>query len=308
MAMEPVTALYRAAFKDNFTLACQQLRSRLMPTFTFQPDLKGEQSRALQLVAARTAIIDGERLGDTPAVEGMREDVFCRPRRIEDGFLNEKEDNLKLVTDLTSTDLQGMAAAIERAKDQIMVSALFGPRLVGKYGATVEAYNNPNGIVPHDYVKSGAPTASGLTFPKMVRGLSLLARGEVDIERDPIFCAYTNVQMEDLYTQVQFTSSDFRRESRLVVDEVTRTVQSFMGVTFVRLSSLTTLPTVTGQPARRRIPLYAKSGMHYGDFMPVETSLDRNPQKKFRLHAYAEGWFGATRSEDVKLVEIQCNE
>jgi hypothetical protein len=308
MAFEPVTALHRATFKDNFALASQQLQSRLMNTFTFQPDLKGEQARALQLVAARTAIIDGERLGDTPAVEGLREDVFCRPRRIEDGFLNEKEDNIKLVTDITNSDLQAMAAAVQRAKDQIMAAAFFGPRFVGKYGATVEAYANPNGLVAHDYVKSGSATASGLTFPKIVRGLSLLARGEVDIERDPIFCAYTNVQMEDLYTQAQFTSRDFREDTRLVMEETTRTVISFMGVQFVRLSSLVTLPTVSGQPARRRIPLYAKSGMHYGDFMPQETNLERNPQKKYRLHAYTEGWFGACRSEDVKLVEIQCNE
>lgn len=307
MAFEPVTALHRATFKDNFALACQQLQSRLRDYCTFQPDLKGEQARAIQLVAPRTAIIDGERLGDTPHVEGLREDVFIRPRRIEDGFLNEKEDNIKLVTDLTNSDLQGMAAAFERAVDSIIAQAFFGPRFVGKYGATAEAYSNPNGFVAIDYVKSGAATNSGLTFAKIVRALSLLSRGEVDLERDTICCGYTNLQMEDLYNQAQFVSRDFRRENKLITDDVTKTVISFMGIEFVRIPA-TLLPTVPGQPTHRRIPLWAKSGMHYGDFMPREVNLDRNPQKKYRLHAYGEQWFGATRSEDVKLVEVRCLE
>jgi hypothetical protein len=305
MAFEAVTALHRATFQDNFALASQQLRSRLRDYCTFHPDLKGEQSRALQLVAPRTAIIDGERLGDTPAVEGQREDVFIRPRRIEDGFLNEKEDNIKLVTDLTNTDLQAMAAAFERANDAIITSAFFGPRYVGKYGQTAEAYNNPNGIVAIDYVKSGVATNSGLTFAKIVRGLSLLQKAEVDIEREMVACAYTNMQMEDLYNQVQFTSADYRKENKLITDDVTKTVISFMGISFVRINAL---PTVSGSPTHRRVPLWVKSGMHYGQFMPREVNLDRNPQKKYRLHAYGEEWFGATRSEDVKLVEIRCIE
>jgi hypothetical protein len=304
MAFEPVTALSRATFKDNFALASQQLRSRLLEYCTFQPDLKGEQARAIQLVAQRTAIIDGERLGDTPAVEGQREDVFIRPKRIEDGFLNEKEDNIKLVTDLTNSDLQAMAAAFERATDSIVIGAFFGPRFVGKYGATVEAFANPNGSVAHDYVKTGSATASGLTFPKIIRALSILSQGEVDLERERIACAYTNLQMEDLYAQAQFTSRDFRKENKLITDDATKTVISFMGVDFVRVQGL---PSVPGQ-TRRRCPLWVKSGMHYGDFSPREVNIDRNPQKKYRLHAYGEQWFGATRSEDTKLVEIICQE
>jgi hypothetical protein len=306
MAFEPVTALYRATFQDNFTLAAQQERSRLRESFTFQPGLQGEQARVVNLAAARRARRNGERMGDTPNVETQREDVFCRPVRVDDGFLNEKEDNLKLVTDLLNSDLKAMAAGVERECDMIMAESFFGPRFTGKYGATVEAYNNPNGIVPHNYVKSGSAADSGLTFSKIVRGLSILARGEVDIERDQIYCAYTNVQMEDLYNQLQFTSKDFTDKAK--VDVATRTVTEFMGVQFIRLSSLVPLPTVTGQPTHRRIPLYAKSGMHYGEFVPQQTMLDRNPQKAFRIQAYTEGWFGATRSEDVKVVEIRCVE
>jgi len=81
--------------------------------------------------------------------------------------------------------------------------------------------------------------------------------------------------------------------------------RSFMGITFVRWQGL---PTVTGQPTQRRIPLWTKSGMHYGPFSDLETQIERNANKNYRLHPYMEIWCGATRSEDAKVVEIICSE
>jgi hypothetical protein len=304
MAFEPIPAMYRATFQDNVLLACQQTRSRLLDYCTFHPNLKGEQARAIQIVAQRTARRNSPRGGATPRIEGRMEDVYITPEKLDDGFLEDKEDDIKLVTDLLNPNLQAMAAAHERGKDAIISESWFGPRRTGKNGLVVEPYNNPNGIVAHDYVKTGAPTASGLTFSKIVRAVSLLSISEADLMRDKAVMAITNVQMEDLYAQVQFTSADFR--NKMVLDTLTETVVSFMGVEFVRLPA-TLIPTIT-LATRRRNPLWLKSGLHYGEFMPLMTTMDRDPTQNFNIQAYSLQFFGATRSEDVKVVEVHCNE
>jgi hypothetical protein len=304
MAFEPVTAAHRLAYKENVELAVQQKRSRFENYFTYQGNLSGRQMRVLELIGSTEARVDAERGGDTPHIEPRVEDVWLRPRRLDWGRLIEKEDTIKALIDYSAVAVQDGAAAIARGRDRIMAAAFFGPRIVGQDGSQApEAYSNPNGNVPINYVKSGTAVNSGLTIPKLIRGLSILSAGEVDLEQDTACCAVTNIQMEDLYNSLQFTSKDFR--DKAVFDDKERTVLSFMGITFVRWQGL---PTVTGQATQRRIPLWIKSGMHYGPFSELETQLERNVNKNYRLHPYMETWVGATRSEDAKVVEIICSE
>jgi hypothetical protein len=300
MALEAVTAAHRLTYSENVAMAVQQKRSRFENAFTYQPNLKGRQARVIELFGAESAIIDGESNGDTPHIASRIEDVWCRPRHLEWGKILEKEDEIKAAIDYQSVAVQTGAATIARGKDAIMASAFFGARVVGQDGLTVEAFSNPGGNVPVNYVKSGGAVNSGLTFDKIVRGQSIMAANEVDIEQDQVFMAITNRQMEDLYTMVQFLSKDYREKT--VVDDKERTVISFMGTTFIRWQSL----PITG--SNRRCPMWVKSGMHFAEFMPVETKLERNVAKKYRLHPYIETYVGATRSEDAKLVEILCLE
>jgi hypothetical protein len=300
MAFEPISAAHRLTYNENVQLAVQQRTCRFEKAFTFQPNLKGRLARPIELFGAEEAIIDGESNGDTPHIATRVEDVFCRPRHIEYGKIIEKEDQIKAVIDYQSPTVQSGAATIMRGKDDIMGGAFFGPRLVGQDGTTVQAFVNPGGNVPVNYVASGSAVNSGLTFDKIVRGQSVLAANEVDIETDEIFMGITNRQMENLYTMVQFLSKDYR--DKTVINDAERTVISFMGCTFIRWQKFTVSAQI------RRCPMWVKSGMHFGEFMPLETNIERNPQKKYRLHPYMETYVGATRSEDAKVVEILCLE
>lgn len=304
MAFEAITAAHRLAYKENVELAVQQRRSRFENYFTYQANLSGRQMRVLELIGSTEARVDAERGGDTPHIEPRVEDVWLRPRRLDWGRIIEKEDTIKAAIDYSSVAVQDGAAAIARGRDRIMAAAFFGPRIVGQDGSQApEAFNNPGGNVAVNYVKTGAPANSGLTIPKLIRAMSILSANEVDLEQDKACCAVTNIQMEDLYNTLQFTSKDFRDQA--VFDDKERTVFSFMGIDFVRWQGL---PTVTGQPTQRRIPLWTKSGMHFGPFSELETQIERNTNKNYRLHPYMETWVGATRSEDAKVVEIICSE
>jgi hypothetical protein len=120
MAFGPITDAQRVGYQDNVTLALQQKRSRCRDYFTFQPILKGRVALAIEVVGVETAIIDGARGGDTPAIEGSLEDTWMKPRQLEWGKLVEKEDAVKNMTDYTSTYVQIGAAAIARGEDMIL--------------------------------------------------------------------------------------------------------------------------------------------------------------------------------------------
>ncbi len=304
MGYSPITDAQRVGYQENVTLALQQKRSRYREYFTFQPNLKGRVALAIEVIGDEEAIIDGARGGDTPAIEGSVEDTWMKPRQLEWGKLVEKEDRVKNMTDYTSTYVQTGAAAIARGEDSILRQAFYGPRLVGQDGTSSEALTlTPDfNLVPVDYVAEGAAANSGLTVEKLNYALTLLAANEVDLERDIVAMAIGAKQENQLYNQLKYASKEFR--DKAVLDEDRKQVASFGQISFVRDQRLPT----NGAAKQRRCPLWVKSGMHYAEFDPLETNLDRNPQKKFRVQAYMEEWFGGTRGENGKVIYIDCLE
>lgn len=303
MAFQIVTDAHKLTYRENVALAVQQKQSRLAECCTYQPNIKGKQSQVIELLGGSEVIEDGARGEDTPHIEPSMEQVWMTPRQGEWGRLVEREDNLKGLFDYQSYYVQEAAASFQRWKDRLITNAIFGPRRVGPDGAQVnEAFSNPNGSVAVNYVASGAAVNSGLTFSKIVRGLSILGLTEDDTDSDPVFVGYTNRQMENLYEMIQFVSADYR--SKMVLDEGTKTVQQFMGIRFVRLRA-SLLPVSANV---RGCPMWVKSGMHYAEAVPMESNADRNPQKKYRVHMYNEMYACATRSEDAKVVRIDCLE
>jgi hypothetical protein len=304
MTMGDITQTHRLTFQNNVALAIQQLQSAYRDAFTFQPNLKGRQAQVLELVGPSEAIIDGARGGDTPHIEPQLEDVYMRPRRIEWGRLVEKADEIKNPLDVGSKYMQEAGGAVNRAEDRIYRSAFFGNRLVGMDGQTSQAMTLAAGfnLVPINYVNSGAAANSGLTYEKIVWGLALLAGNQVDMEREQFFMSVTRVQEANLYNMREFINADWTKT--LVVDEGNKRIKSFMGVSFLRDQSLGT----NGTAGQRRCPLWAKSGMHRGEFSPLDTKMERNAGKSYRVHLYLEEFVGASRSEDGKVVAIDCLE
>lgn len=305
MAQEAITAAHRLTYQSNVDLAAQQKTAKFPDKFTFQPNMSGRQAKVIDLFGADEPIINGPRGGDTPHIEPKVDQVWMAPTQIEWGRLIEKEDAIKTVIALQSPYVQNGAASMARGKDNICVDAFFAPRIVGQDGTSTEAFSADTAInlVPVNYVPAGgAPANSGLTFGKIAKARTLLVKNEVDIESEELFCGIAADEEENLWNQTKYLSKDYR--DKTVVDDTSKKVISFMGIEFVRFQRV---KFVDGSSTIHRIPLWCKSGMHYGEFSPLETTIERNPQKKYRLHPYMELWAGATRSEDVKVVDIRCD-
>lgn len=297
--MGPITDAHKLTYQRNVQLAVQQLRSLLEAGFTYAGYLAGRQAQMLELMGASEAIIDGTRGGDTPNIDSNIEPVWVRPRQIEWGKVIEKEDAIKALTDYQSPFVQVGAAAVKRAKDTILASAIFGDRLIGQDGTTVQSYDSASGVrrVTEGIGASATDdtTATGMNVRKILRGKRLFQAEHIDLDQEKLVCFLNAKEIEDLYRDITFVSKDYRDKAVLEGRQV-------LEVADVKIIHTEGLANVDGDT--HCAAMACMSGLHWGEFSPIETKVEPNPAKKYRPHPYMETWLGATRSEDKKVVEI----
>jgi len=109
----------------------------------------------------------------------------------------------------------------------------------------------------------------------------------------------TAQQHDDLLNEAQAISLDYNTRPVLVDGKIT----AFMGFNFVHCERL----PVDGS-SYRRVPAYAKSGVHLGMWNDINTQISMRDDKGYATQVYVKGTFGATRTEEKKVVEIKCAE
>ncbi|EKS26517.1 phage capsid protein [Afipia felis] len=295
--MGPVTDAHKIEYSRNVQLAVQQKKSRFEQGFTYHGDWKGREMIFEELIGPTSAIIDGNRGGDTPNIDANIEPVGVVPRQIEWGKLIEKEDAIKALTDYQSPFVQNGAAAIVRGRDQIFANAIFANRLIGQDGATSQAWDSTNKVVAQTVGSADGNTDTGMNLRKVQRGKRLLRAQYVDLDMEDLWGVLNAQEMEELYNDLLTINTDTAKMA--FVDHDLRLVHNVAGVNFVQFEGKADYDSTHYASA-----MWCKSGMHYGDFSPLHTSAEPNPAKKYRLHPYIENWFGASRSEDAKVIKL----
>ena len=201
-------------------------------------------------------------------------------------------DKLRMLIDPTSEFMRGVAAGMARAEDDIVIDSFFATAQTGVSGGTATAHS-----IEVDVSVGG--TTSGLNVDKLLRAKRLLAAAHVDPSED-IYCAVSARQVEDLLKQAQITSGDFNSVKPLVDGKVTR----FLGINFIPSERLN-----TDGDGYRRVPVWVKSGMHLGVWGETQTSITQRTDLSGQpWQIYSRFTKGATRIEEARVIEIECNE
>lgn len=298
--MGPVTDAHKIEYGRNVQLAVQQKKSRFEMGFTYHADWRGREMIFEELIGATSAIIDGNRGGDTPNIDANIEPVGVVPHQIEWGKLIEKEDQIKALTDYQSPFVQNGAAAIVRGRDTVFSAAIFGNRLIGQDGATSQAWDSTNRVVVNTVGSSDGATAKGMNLRKIQRGKRLLRAQYIDLDMEDLWGVLNAQGHEELYNDLLTINTDTAKMA--YVDHDKKMVHEVAGVKFVSYEGMADYDANNYTGA-----IWCKSGMHYGDFSPLETRAEPNPAKKYRLHPYMENWWGAARSEDAKTIKLQLS-
>lgn len=287
-----ITEAFVKQFADNFILKSQQMKSRLESRVLVETGIVGA-SKSVDRIGATEDQQKTDRYGDSPNAADNFERRWIDLSDWEWGKLIDDKDKLKMLADPTSPITAAGIASLKRRKDKVIIAALGGSARQGEGGsATTVALPAAQKIAHGD---------QGLTLAKLITARGLLGRNEAYDEEDPndeLTFACSMEQLENLLNIQQLTSADYNTVKALVNGNI----ETFMGFKFVR----TQLLNKTGN--ERFCFAFVKSGCTLGVGADIKTNLAPRPDKRFMPYAYASQSVGAVRGEDVKVVQVSCNE
>jgi hypothetical protein len=285
-----VTTAFVQQYSTNVQLLLQQRGSRLRDCVTVG-SYTGKAAKAVEQIGEVTAQARTSRHADTPLISTPHDARWVHPTDYEWADMIDDQDKLRMLIDPTSPYAMNGAYALGRAMDSLIITAALGAALTGENGSTSTPFDTSNQQI--------AVGAAGLTVAKLRTAKKKLMANEVDVENDPLYCAVTAVQLDNLLGTTEVTSSDYNTVKALV----SGSVDTFMGFKFIH----TELLGLDGSSDRRCIA-WAKSGMHLGIWNDITTKISERADKSYATQVYVKGTFGATRVEEGKVVEIICDE
>lgn len=283
-----VTTAFVQQYTTNVQLLLQQRGSKLRE-FCTMGSYTGKAAKAVEQIGAVTAQKKTSRHSDTPLISTPHDARWVFPEDFEWADMIDDQDKLRMLIDPTSPYAMNGAYALGRSLDDLIIAAALGTAKTGENGST----DTPFATGTQQIAVGG----TGLTVAKLRQAKRILAANEVDIANDPLYIAVTAQQIDDLLGTTEVTSADFNSVKALVQGDV----DSFMGFKFVQIERL---PTSGGD---RQCIAWAKSGMHVGMWNDINTKITERADKSYATQVYVKGTFGATRTDEKKVVEIICN-
>jgi hypothetical protein len=285
--MGDITTSFVKQFNDNVVLLAQQMSERFRSAVRLETGIVGEEAFFEQL-ASTTAQEKTTRNDDTPLIKSdfRRRRVSMRDWIWADLF--DQEDKLKQLIEPTSTVVQNVAAAFARRIDKLVIDEMNGTAATGKTGSTSTVLPAGQKIV-HG--------GTGLTKVKMISAKKLLDAAEVP--KEDRFIAVSAEQLEDLLGVTEVTSSDFNTVRALVQGEI----DTWLGFKFIHTEQL----NVDATPSRL-VLAWQKSGVLLATAKEPTTRIEDRADKNFATQVFMSMGIGSTRMEEVKVVEIACNE
>jgi hypothetical protein len=281
-------------YTTNVQLLVQQKGSRLRDTVMIGQHF-GKQAVAVDQYAPVTASKVTGRYQPLVPYDTQNDRRWVFPVDYHWNDMIDTFDQLRLLNDPMNAYVQSAVNAMGRAMDDEIIGALFADAKTGENGSTTTSFLSANQIA----VGYGASAATGLNVAKLIRAKKILMGYDLD-EDEQLFCIITAAQHENLLNEIQVVNSDYNSRPVLVDGKLT----SFLGINFVHSERL----PVNGS-SQRRVPVYAKSGMHLGIWNDIMTRIDeRKDLSSIPYQVYAKGTFGATRTEEKKVIEIVCAE
>jgi hypothetical protein len=286
-------------YGTNFRTLFQQRKSRFEGYCQIEGNIVG-QSKSVERIGKAEAYDITSRGGDTKYV-----DVPHSRRWLDLGDkgwaeLVDEMDKIRMLADPTSPYVGLAVAALNRAKDDIILAAARG-----------NARTN-NGLVALPASQKIANGSTNLTLAKLLATKEILDGNEVDDDASLMadgqspgmqatrLIAVNAKMLTNLYGTTEIKSVDYNNVKALAQGAI----DTFLGFKFVRTERLYRDASVT----TRYAIAWAKSCMGLGMGKDIVSSIDTLPGKNYSAQVYARMSLAAARLEDEGVVEIACNE
>ena len=281
-----ITTAFSQQFSANVQLLSQQTGSILRGGVS-EEAVTGEKAFFDQ-VGAAAAVKRTSRHQDTPMVETPHSRRMVTMDSYEWADLIDDADKVRMLIDPTSTYARAAAAAMGRAMDDAIIEAATGTAKTGKSGGTSTTM-----LAAHQIANGSAD----LTLAKLIEAKKVLDLASVD-PSIPRHIAVGPDQIEALLNSTTVTSSDFNTIKALVQGEI----NTFLGFQFHVSTRLAKSGNI------RTCFAWAEDGIKLAVGKDVMSRIDERSDKSYSTQVYYCATFGATRMEEEKVVQIDCDE
>jgi len=282
----PDTAFVRQ-YQDTISILSQQMNSRFRERVMVDTNFTGEKKLYNQY-ASDDMVEILSRYQDTPVQTPDHRRRSVTARFFVSNTLEDPVDALQMLVDPKSTYLQAKMAAANRKTDDVIISAFGGTAYTGKDGTTSQTLGSGQQIV------SGS---AGMTKTKCIQAKKKFDANEV--EKEDRFMGHTAEQMEDLLNTTEVVSSDYNVVKALVEGAI----DTWLGFKWIHSERF-----LTNGSSERLCYAWQKKGVQLAIQKEMESRVTERPDKNYAWQVYLRMALGATRLEEVRVVEIACVE
>ena len=244
-------------------------------------------------VGVTAAQLRTSRHGDTPQIDTPHSRRRLSLADYEWADLVDDVDKVRMLVDPTSSYARAAAAAMNRAMDDVIITAMNASANTGVAGGT----STP---LPSGQKTATSDQSDGLTIAKLLSAKKILDNNDVDPSlRRYIVCGPQ--QISDLLGTTQVTSSDYNSVRALA----TGAVNTFLGFEFIMSTRLNKDATYTSD---RLVFAYTEDAIKLGIGKDISAKISERADKSYSTQVYYSMALGAVRMEEEKVVQIPCNE
>jgi hypothetical protein len=293
---DQIASAYAVQYGTNVSILLQQKGSKLRSTVAMG-SYKGKASEVVTQYGATSARAVSTRYSPIVPVNTPNARRWVFPEDFDWADLIDNFDKLRLLADPQSAYTQNGLYAMGRALDDVIIAGMLNDNKTGESGGTTTSFDTSNQRVAVNYAAAGNV---GLTVDKLREARRILMENEVDLDAEPVYCAISAEQHDDLLGQMQVVSSDFNGDTPVLKDGK---IMQFLGINFIHSERLPLSSTY------RRCPVWVPSGVHLGMWNDIMSNVtQRRDLSSHPYQIYLMGTFGATRTEEKKVVDILCAE
>jgi hypothetical protein len=302
-------------FGRNFTAAVQQTQSRFRKAAVVETGCTGEAKTHNLVLPIHDSETTGERLAQTLLQELDTQKRWVRPQTFDLATGEPFWDEIMLAPAILpgGKHLEAHLGAYNRRVDRVFIDGLFGTNYIGKNGTTASEIPTEN-KVEVNFVADGVAAVSGLTVDKIIRAKRILTKNESygDDARArgiQLWGAMTPEMEERLLYLANGTANSaaanrlFSRDYMPPTLDKDGNISFFMGVNWIRS---TQLPLKPGDTTVQYSGIWTSDAVHLDFWKQIQTSVDRRADLKNAAQFFSQYGLGACRSEDKKVVIIEC--
>ena len=286
-----ITTSFVEQYSSNVNLLSQQMGSKLRASVD-EESVVGK-SAFFEQIDSTAAVLRTSRHGDTPQIDTPHSRRRVSLADYELGDLIDDADKIRALVDPTSAYARNAAAAMNRAMDDVIITAMNASASTGVAGATSTA-------LPSSQKTATSNQSDGLTIAKLLAAKKILDNNDIDPSRKR-FIVCGPQQISDLLGTTQVTSADFATVRALSTGEV----NSFLGFEFIMSTRLNFDASNTDD---RLVFAYTEDAIKLAIGSDVKANISERADKSYSTQVYYAMSLGATRMEEKAVVQIPCHE